>query len=73
MPHSARVTTALLRSKRVWVLDWPACSPDLSPMEMYGALRREKYDNRDPRLLSKKDVYYKQEWERILLSKLEQK
>uniref|UniRef100_A0AAR2L5Q2 (E3-independent) E2 ubiquitin-conjugating enzyme n=1 Tax=Pygocentrus nattereri TaxID=42514 RepID=A0AAR2L5Q2_PYGNA len=32
-PHSARVTTAWLRSKRVRVLDWPACSPDLSPIE----------------------------------------
>lgn len=27
--HSVRVTTAWLRSKRVWVLDWPACSRDL--------------------------------------------
>ena len=26
-PHTARVTTAWLRSKRVRVLDWPACSP----------------------------------------------
>uniref|UniRef100_A0AAR2KV54 Tc1-like transposase DDE domain-containing protein n=1 Tax=Pygocentrus nattereri TaxID=42514 RepID=A0AAR2KV54_PYGNA len=32
-PHSACVTTAWLRSKRVRVLDWPACSPDLSPIE----------------------------------------
>ena len=31
--HSAHVTTAWLCSKRVWVLDWPACSPDLSPTE----------------------------------------
>ena len=26
-PHSARVTTAWLHSKRMWVLDWPAYSP----------------------------------------------
>ena len=32
-PHSPRVTTAWLRRHRVRVLDWPACSPVLSPIE----------------------------------------
>ncbi len=32
-PHTAAVTTAWLRSRRVLVLNWPACSPDLSPIE----------------------------------------
>ncbi len=31
-PHTAAITTAWLHS-RVWVLNWPACSPDLSPIE----------------------------------------
>ncbi len=30
-PHTAAITTAWLRSRRVRVLNWPACSPDLSP------------------------------------------
>ena len=32
-PPSAQVTTAWLRRHRVCVLDWPAGSPDLSPIE----------------------------------------
>ncbi len=31
-PHTAAITTAWLR-RRVRVLNWPACSPDLSPIE----------------------------------------
>ena len=32
-PHSAHISKAWLRKKRGRVLDWPACSPDLSPIE----------------------------------------
>ncbi len=32
-PHTAAIITAWLRSRRVWVVNWPAYSPDLSPIE----------------------------------------
>ncbi len=32
-PHTAAITTAWLRSRRVRMLNWPAWSPDLSPIE----------------------------------------
>ena len=41
-PHSTHVTTAWLCSKRVRVLDWPACSPDLSPIENVWGIMKGK-------------------------------
>ncbi|NP_001004966.1 protein Abitram isoform X1 [Xenopus tropicalis] len=32
-PHSASITTSWLRRRRIRVLKWPVCSPDLSPIE----------------------------------------
>ncbi len=29
-PHTAAITTACLHSRRVWVLNWSACSPDFT-------------------------------------------
>ena len=49
-PHSAKVTIVWLRRHRVRVHEWPACSPDLSPME--------NLDNVDHRLLSSSSLVY---------------
>ncbi len=41
-PHTAAITTAWLHSRRVGVLNWPTCSPDLSPIEnIWGIIKRE--------------------------------
>ncbi len=41
-PHTAAITTAWLRSRRVRVLNWPACSPDLSRIENIWCIIKRK-------------------------------
>ncbi len=47
-PHSAQITKSWLgQRKRVRVLDWPACSPDLSPIrECVAHLKRKMRQRR---------------------------
>ncbi len=47
-PHTAAITTAWLRSRRVRVLNWPACSPDLSPIENIWRIIKWKIRQRWP-------------------------
>ncbi len=50
-PHTAAITTAWLRSRRVRVLNWPTCSPDLSPIENIWHIIKRKIRQRWPRTL----------------------
>uniref|UniRef100_A0A9J8A0V0 Tc1-like transposase DDE domain-containing protein n=1 Tax=Cyprinus carpio carpio TaxID=630221 RepID=A0A9J8A0V0_CYPCA len=40
-PHTASITTSCLR-RRIQVLKWPACSPDLSPIENIWCIIKRK-------------------------------
>ncbi len=51
-PHTAAITTAWLRSRRVRVLNWPACSPDLSPVENIWRIIKWKIKQDDHELFS---------------------
>ncbi len=70
-PHSAAITTAWLRSRRVWVLNCPACSPGLSPIENIWHIIKQKIRQKRPWTLQQLEIYIRQEWDQITKSKLQ--
>ncbi len=69
-PHTAAITTAWLHSRRVRVLNWPACSPDLSPIENIWCILKWKICQRWPQTLQQVETYIRQEWDQIPTPKL---
>lgn len=70
-PYSAQVTTARLHSRRVLVLNWPVCSPNLSPTEnMWPSM---KWQIRQLRTWTAEQLksYIRQEWNKISLSQIQ--
>ncbi len=64
-PHSAHITKSWLRRKRVRVLDWPACSPDLFPIENVWRILKRKMRQRRPRTVAHLKTCLQEEWDKI--------
>ncbi len=71
-PHTAAITTAWLCSRRVRVLNWPACSPDLSPIENIWSVIKRKSQRR-PQTLQQVETYIRHEWDQIPTPKLQKR
>ncbi len=64
-PHSAHITKSWLRRKMVRVLDWPACSPDLSPIENVWRILKRKMRQRRPCTVAHLKTCLQEEWDKI--------
>uniref|UniRef100_A0A8R1HSC7 Tc1-like transposase DDE domain-containing protein n=1 Tax=Caenorhabditis japonica TaxID=281687 RepID=A0A8R1HSC7_CAEJA len=71
--HPYNSTRAFLASKKIKVLDWPACSPNLNPIErVWGFLTRSVYKNgKQYNSISELKDAVRTEWSKIHPSYLE--
>ena len=74
-PHTARLTMNFLAQNGINVLDWPAMSPDMSPIEhVWDDLKRRVYGHpHPPRTLRELRQAVVQEWNNIPQQLIDQK
>ena len=66
-PHRARVVTDVIQREAVTTLPWPACSPDLNPIEHLWDILGRRIRRRDHSVqnVARLDAALHQEWQRI--------
>lgn len=66
-PHRARVVTEVLQREAITTLPWPACSPDLNPIEHLWDILGRRIRRRDPpvQTVAELDAALHQEWQQV--------
>jgi len=62
--HTARIVTKWFETNNIKIIDWPAASPDLNPIENIWKLLKNNVQKRDnfPRTISDLKIALKEEW-----------
>lgn len=66
-PHRARAVTQIMQQEAITTLPWPACSPDLNPIEHLWDILGRRVRRRDPpvQTVAELDAALHQEWQQI--------
>jgi len=65
--HTAQKVTKWFKEKKIETMDWPACSPDLNPIENIWKLLKDNVQKREnsPRIVDELKVALKEEWSKF--------
>ena len=63
--HTAKITKEWFKTNKIAIIDWPANSPDLNPIENVWKTLKDNIQHQEvfPRTVSELKVVLKQEWE----------
>ena len=70
--HNARVTKKWFKDKNIEIMDWPASSPDLNPIENVWKIMKDNIQKREnfPRTVKELKIALKEEWSNFDMSVL---